>query len=372
MPLMRLTRPELGLLQIAPRPLVEAIVRRVIPGAEQGWTAAGVDEFLRAYLTPAGRAAFYAAARHIYLDQPDGKRGFWPRLAELGPESLFVWGQRDRLVPIAFARHVEDVLPQARHLELDCGHVPQIERPRRTHRAIREFSGLRRASRSTSEPAVRRLCNPERVGYPVEFSVDYADSRSRLSAFFRLILAIPLLIWAYVYGILATIVVIIAWFAIVVTGRYPQGLYEFEAGWVRFLARVTAYIALLCDGYPSFCGLRGPLLPGADALPGAGALQPREDRVQDHPRDPDCGGALRDAADARDGSDRGLVRDRLHRQHAAGAVRPDGARQLIHRPLRRLLAAADRDLPPFQDEQTRSAGEPGPPAPPAPPVPGPS
>lgn len=138
-PLLRLTRPELGLVQIAPRPLVEAIVRRVIPGAEQGWTAAGVDEFLRAYLTPAGRAAFYAAARHIYLDEPHGPQGFWPRLAELQAESLFVWGQRDRLVPIAFARHVEEVLPRARHLELDCGHVPQIERPRRTHSAIREF-----------------------------------------------------------------------------------------------------------------------------------------------------------------------------------------------------------------------------------------
>ncbi|HUH81366.1 MAG TPA: alpha/beta fold hydrolase [Solirubrobacteraceae bacterium] len=138
-PLLRLTRPELGLVQIAPRPLVEAIVRRIIPGAEEGWTAAGVDEFLRAYLTPAGRAAFYAAARHIYLDEPHGPRGFWPRLAEMQAESLFVWGQRDRLVPIAFARHVEQALPRADHLELDCGHVPQIERPRRTHRAIREF-----------------------------------------------------------------------------------------------------------------------------------------------------------------------------------------------------------------------------------------
>ena len=98
-----------------------------------------MDEFLRAYLTPAGRAAFYAAARHIYLDPPDGPQGLWPRLAGLQAESLFVWGQRDRLVPITFARHVEQVLPRARHLELDCGHVPQIERPRRTHRAIREF-----------------------------------------------------------------------------------------------------------------------------------------------------------------------------------------------------------------------------------------
>ncbi len=138
-PLMRLTRPELGLVQIVPRPLAEALVRRLIPGAEEGWAAAGVDEFLRAYLTPSGRAAFYAAARHIYLDAPDGPQGFWPRLAGLGAESLFVWGQRDRLVPIAFARHVEQALPQACHLELDCGHVPQIERPRRTHRAMLEF-----------------------------------------------------------------------------------------------------------------------------------------------------------------------------------------------------------------------------------------
>ncbi|HTQ68895.1 MAG TPA: alpha/beta fold hydrolase [Solirubrobacteraceae bacterium] len=139
--LIRLTRPELGLVQIAPRPLVEAIVRRVIPGAEEGWTAAGVDEFLRAYLSPAGRAAFYAAARHIYLDAPEGPGGFWPRLSELQAESLFVWGQQDKLVPIAFARHVEQALPRASHLELDCGHVPQIERPRRTHAAMREFLG---------------------------------------------------------------------------------------------------------------------------------------------------------------------------------------------------------------------------------------
>ena len=98
-----------------------------------------VDEFLRAYLTPAGRAAFYAAARHIYLDEPHGKAGFWTRLRGLKPPALFVWGRRDTLVPISFERHVAEALPQARHLELDCGHVPQIERPRQTHAAIGEF-----------------------------------------------------------------------------------------------------------------------------------------------------------------------------------------------------------------------------------------
>jgi pimeloyl-ACP methyl ester carboxylesterase len=137
--LLRLTRPELGLVQVAPRRLVEAIVRRLIPGADEGWTAAGVDEFLRAYLRPAGRAAFYAAARHIYLEEPHGERGFWTRLSALQADALFVWGRHDRVVPIAFARHVEAALPRARHLELDCGHVPQVELPRQTHTALAAF-----------------------------------------------------------------------------------------------------------------------------------------------------------------------------------------------------------------------------------------
>lgn len=138
-PALRLLRPELGLAQLAPRPIVEAIVRRMIPGADEGWTAAGVDEFLRAYLTPPGRAAFYAAARQIYLEEPHGDQGFWPRLRALEPEALFVWGRRDRLVPIGFARHVADALPRARHLELECGHVPQVERPAQTHAAVGAF-----------------------------------------------------------------------------------------------------------------------------------------------------------------------------------------------------------------------------------------
>jgi len=137
--LLRLTRPELGLVQVTPRWLVEAIVHRLIPGADEGWTAAGVDEFLRAYLTPAGRAAFYAAARQVYLEEPHGEGGFWTRLSALEADALFVWGRHDRIVPIAFARHVEAALPGARHLELDCGHVPQIELPRQTHTALAAF-----------------------------------------------------------------------------------------------------------------------------------------------------------------------------------------------------------------------------------------
>ncbi len=138
-PALRLVRPELGLVQLAPRAVVETIVRRLIPGADEGWMAAGVDEFLRAYHTPAGRAAFYAAARQIYLEAPHGQNGFWTRLRAIEATALFVWGRQDTLVPIAFARHVAEALPQARHLELDCGHVPQVELSEPTHTAIRAF-----------------------------------------------------------------------------------------------------------------------------------------------------------------------------------------------------------------------------------------
>ena len=138
-PLLRLVPPHLGLLQPAPRGIVEAIARRAVPGGGSGWTAAGVDEFLRSYLDPRGRAAFYAAARNIYLEEPHGDGGFWTRLPSLSPPSLFVWGRADPLVPLAFSRHVRRVLPDAEHLELDCGHVPQLERPRRTHDATVRF-----------------------------------------------------------------------------------------------------------------------------------------------------------------------------------------------------------------------------------------
>lgn len=138
-PLLRALRPELGLIQPAPRPIVEAIVRQLVPSENGGWTDAGIDEFLRAYLTRSGRAAFYAAARNIYLDEPHGEQGFWTRLETLQSDSLFVWGKKDSLVPIGFMKHVERALPEASHVELACGHVPQLERPRETHAAIRKF-----------------------------------------------------------------------------------------------------------------------------------------------------------------------------------------------------------------------------------------
>lgn len=92
------------------------------------------------------------------------------------------------------------------------------------------------------------------MSYPVTFEADYVERRNRVTTFFRLILFIPLAIWGYLYEIAAAVAILIAWFAIVITGRYPRGLYNFVAGFTRFLARATAYVALLCDPYPPFGG----------------------------------------------------------------------------------------------------------------------
>jgi len=137
---LRLVRPELGLLQPVSRRGVEAVVKRLVPGAENTWVTVAVDEFLRSYMAPRGRAAFYAAARQIYLEDPNR---FWNRLETLAPESLFIWGSQDRLVPPAFRHHVERRLPAASHVVLRCGHVPQLERPHELHAAIgRHLEGL--------------------------------------------------------------------------------------------------------------------------------------------------------------------------------------------------------------------------------------
>ncbi|HWG09399.1 MAG TPA: DUF4389 domain-containing protein [Solirubrobacteraceae bacterium] len=97
--------------------------------------------------------------------------------------------------------------------------------------------------------------------YPVTFEVDYVEQRNRLTTFFRLLLVIPVAIVLYVFGIVASIAIVIAWFAIVITGRYPQGLYDFVADFNRFLARVTAYGVLLSDPYPPFSGSDDPGYP---------------------------------------------------------------------------------------------------------------
>jgi Domain of unknown function (DUF4389) len=92
------------------------------------------------------------------------------------------------------------------------------------------------------------------TSYPVEFEMDFVERRSRLTTFFRYLLAIPHFFFAAVYGIAFFVVYIVAWFALMFTGRWPAGLYEFASGFLRYTGRLSAYMYLGVDQYPPFSG----------------------------------------------------------------------------------------------------------------------
>ena len=76
-------------------------------------------------------------------------------------------------------------------------------------------------------------------------------SRWRL-LFWKFITAIPHFIILIVLSFVVVVVVVIAWFAILFIGRFPRGLHGLVEGWLRWEARVTAYVMSLTDEYPPF------------------------------------------------------------------------------------------------------------------------
>ena len=88
---------------------------------------------------------------------------------------------------------------------------------------------------------------PVRTGFVPEL-----EDRNRLTVGFRFILVIPQLIVLSVLGLLAFLVFVLAFFAVLFTGRWPEGLRTFVVGVMRWSTRVTAYFYLLTDEYPPF------------------------------------------------------------------------------------------------------------------------
>lgn len=98
------------------------------------------------------------------------------------------------------------------------------------------------------------MTSEEPGGSPVVLSVTPAlDGRNRLTVFFRLILAIPAMIFALLVWIVGVICWILAFFAVLFTGRWPEGLRQWVVKSVRVSVRVQAYgLLLLTDEYPPF------------------------------------------------------------------------------------------------------------------------
>jgi hypothetical protein len=97
--------------------------------------------------------------------------------------------------------------------------------------------------------------------YPISYEADFNPTPNRWTTFFRLLLAIPWMIVATFWGLLFVFTHFFAWVAVVILGRYPQWLYEFNSGVVRFSVRFSAWLFLQTDAWPPFSLSDDPSYP---------------------------------------------------------------------------------------------------------------
>lgn len=96
------------------------------------------------------------------------------------------------------------------------------------------------------------------AAHPVHLVGDSQDlRRSRLSVFFRLPLAIPHLVWLFLWSIVALLASILQWVVTLVTGRPASALHAFLSAWVRYAFHVYAFLLLAANPFPGFNGRFG-------------------------------------------------------------------------------------------------------------------
>jgi hypothetical protein len=89
-------------------------------------------------------------------------------------------------------------------------------------------------------------------GDPAWLQISQPGEFSRLNVLFRIILAIPQFLFGIVLGIGLWVAMIVGFFAVLITGRWPEGLRRFVAGVMFWGIRVNAWYTLLTDTYPPF------------------------------------------------------------------------------------------------------------------------
>jgi hypothetical protein len=93
--------------------------------------------------------------------------------------------------------------------------------------------------------------------HPIRMVVEDDLERSRLTVFFRLLLAIPHIIWLILWGIAVFFVGILSWFIVLFTARLPQSLHDFSSAYVRYGTHVYGYVLLAASPFPGFTGAEG-------------------------------------------------------------------------------------------------------------------
>ncbi|HZR26992.1 MAG TPA: DUF4389 domain-containing protein [Vicinamibacterales bacterium] len=90
------------------------------------------------------------------------------------------------------------------------------------------------------------------AAYPVLIEVVDPPTRRRATIFFRVILAIPHFVVLALLFVAWWITAFVSWVIILFTGNYPEGLYNFGVGVLRWMLRLECYMLLLVDEYPPF------------------------------------------------------------------------------------------------------------------------
>lgn len=93
--------------------------------------------------------------------------------------------------------------------------------------------------------------------HPIRVVVNDDLRRSRLTVFFRLLLAIPHIVWLILWTIAILVTTIVNWFATLIMGRSPTALHNFTAAYVRYSVHVRAYLFLAANPFPGFVGEPG-------------------------------------------------------------------------------------------------------------------
>jgi hypothetical protein len=93
--------------------------------------------------------------------------------------------------------------------------------------------------------------------HPVGITVEGGLEQSRLTVFFRLLLAIPHFIWLFLWGIVVWFAVVISWFVALAIGRVPAAFHRFIAAYIRYATHVLAYVHLVGRRFPGFTGKAG-------------------------------------------------------------------------------------------------------------------
>lgn len=93
---------------------------------------------------------------------------------------------------------------------------------------------------------------------PVRFEVEYPERSSRLLALFgilqviKLVILLPVIVVLYIVEIAFIVVIIIGFFAVLFTGKYPRGLFDFNVRYFRWVAEINVYMLSMSDKYPPF------------------------------------------------------------------------------------------------------------------------